>query len=311
MPCSADATALHGDAYEIGIGAAPGVAPGVALSDFEIGGAAWAPAGRPIQARLKFWNKGAARSTITLLEWESPAPGVKFKTPTGRLNSLAPGESVTLPVTFTIDHPAISGARIVAVDGEIRLSIDVPVYPAAPAFADYQIADGLTVAPYPHPLGEGNGHAAPGRASPPCCPMAAPCAPPNCSPTMLAWTTRCASAKPARAFLGPPSAPPANLATGSSCWRASASTISPWRSPSGTAIRSRSLWNYGLGRKTAWICRSSSSARSGPASARNDRVAAATRILDMIRDCDHPAGTSKTRVAQQFYGSRGDVRFAA
>jgi len=41
----------------------------------------------------------------------------------------------------------------------------VPVYPAAPAFADYRIADGITAAPYTHPLGEGNrdGHAAPGE----------------------------------------------------------------------------------------------------------------------------------------------------
>jgi len=160
---------IDGDAYEIGIGAAPGGAPGVAngiaLSGFEIVGAAWASAGQPVQVRLKFWNKGAARSATTLLQLESPTSGVKFKTPSARLSSLAPGESVTLPVTFTIDRPAISGARIVAVDGEIRLSIDVPVYPAAPAFADYRIADGLTVAPYTHPLGEGNrdGHAAPGE----------------------------------------------------------------------------------------------------------------------------------------------------
>jgi len=160
---------IDGDAYEIGIGAAPGGAPGVAngiaLSGFEIVGAAWASAGQPVQVRLKFWNKGAARSATTLLQLESPTSGVKFKTPSARLSSLAPGESVTLPVTFTIDRPAISGARIVAVDGEIRLSIDVPVYPAAPALADYRIADGLTVAPYTHPLGEGNrdGHAAPGE----------------------------------------------------------------------------------------------------------------------------------------------------
>jgi len=48
---------------------------------------------------------------------------------------------------------------------EVRLSINVPVYPAAAAFADYRIADGLAVAPYAHPLGEGNGdgHAAPGE----------------------------------------------------------------------------------------------------------------------------------------------------
>jgi hypothetical protein len=152
---------LDGDACEIGIGEAAVVA----LSGFEITGAAWAAVGHPIPARLKFWNKGAARSATTLLAWESPTPGVKFQTPTARLNSLAPGESVTLPVTFTIERPAVSGARIVAADGDLRLSIDVPVYPAAPAFADYRISDGLTVPPYPHPLGEGNGdgHAAPGE----------------------------------------------------------------------------------------------------------------------------------------------------
>ncbi|MGD0777438.1 MAG: hypothetical protein ABSC05_31870, partial [Candidatus Solibacter sp.] len=150
-----------GDAYEIGIGSAPGIA----LASFEIAGAAWAAADRPIQARLKFWNKGATRSATTLLAWESPNNGVKFQTPSARLNALAPGESATLPVTFTIDHAAVSGARIVAADGEMRLAIDIPVYPAAPAFADYRIADGLTVPPYTRRLGEGNGdgHAAPGE----------------------------------------------------------------------------------------------------------------------------------------------------
>jgi hypothetical protein len=32
---------------------------------------------------------------------ESPTLGVKFKTPTARLSSLAPGESVIVPVTFS------------------------------------------------------------------------------------------------------------------------------------------------------------------------------------------------------------------
>jgi hypothetical protein len=152
---------VDGDPCEIGIGAAPVLT----LSTFEITGAAWASAGQPFQVRLQFWNKGAVRSATTVLKLESPTPGMKFKTPTVRLNSLAPGESVTVPITCTIDHPAISGARIVAVDGGRRLSIDIPVYPAATAFADYRIADGLTVAPYTHPLGEGNrdGHAAPGE----------------------------------------------------------------------------------------------------------------------------------------------------
>ena len=152
---------VDGDACEVGIGAAPGVA----LSGYEIAGAPWAAAGQPVVLRLKFWNKGAARSPTTLLQWESPTPGIRFKTPSARLSGLASGESVMLPVTFTADRPTISGARIVAASGEFRLSIDVPVYPAAPASADYQIADGLTPAPYTHPLGEGNGdgHAAPGE----------------------------------------------------------------------------------------------------------------------------------------------------
>jgi hypothetical protein len=152
---------LDGEAWEVGIGAAAVVA----LSGFEIEGAAWATAGQAVQVRLKFWNKGGARSTTSRFEWQSPTPDVKFKTATARLQSLAPGESATLPVTFTIARAAVNGARIVAGDGEVRLSIDVPVYPAAAAVADYRIADGLTVPPYSRALGEGNGdgHAAPGE----------------------------------------------------------------------------------------------------------------------------------------------------
>ena len=152
---------LDGDAWEVGIGAAAGVA----LSGFEIEGAAWAAAGQPVQVRLKFWNKGGARSVTRRLEWQSPNPDVKFQTAAARLHSLAPGESATLPVSFTIARAAVNGARIEAGDGESRLSIDIPVYPAAAAFANYQIADGLTVPPYSRSLGEGNGdgHAAPGE----------------------------------------------------------------------------------------------------------------------------------------------------
>jgi hypothetical protein len=151
---------LDGDAWEVGIGAVAGVA----LSGFEIEDAAWAVAGKPVQVRLKFWNKGGSRSTTKRLEWQSPNPDVKFEFATSRLHSLAPGESTTLPVTFTIAHAAVSGARIVAVDGNLRLWLDIPVYPAAAAFANYQIADGLAVPPYSR-LGEGNGdgHAAPGE----------------------------------------------------------------------------------------------------------------------------------------------------
>jgi hypothetical protein len=152
---------IDGGGYEVGVGPDAGLT----LSGIEISGAAWAAAGQPIQARLKLWNMGIARSATTLLKWESPTPGLKFQTPDSRVSSLAPGESATIPLTFTLDHPAIYGARIVAAEGDRRLSIDIPVYPAATAFDGYQIVDGLTVPPYAHPLGEGNrdGHAAPGE----------------------------------------------------------------------------------------------------------------------------------------------------
>ncbi|MEO8594545.1 MAG: alpha/beta hydrolase-fold protein [Candidatus Solibacter sp.] len=152
---------LDGDAYEVGVG----VAASVTLASFEIVGASWPSAGKPVQARLKFWNKGGARSPTALLKWESPVPGVMFQTASARLSSLAPGESITVPVTFTIDRPAIAGVRIVANGEAVDYAIDIPVYPAAEEFVDWRIADGVTLAPYSRPLGEGNrdGHAAPGE----------------------------------------------------------------------------------------------------------------------------------------------------
>ena len=143
-----------------------GASPSLALSSFEITGAAWAAVARPVQANLKLWNKGGLRSLPVTLHWGKPhSPASNSRRLPLPVRGLSPGESVTIPVTFTADRPAVSGARIVAASGDLRLSIDIPVYPAAPAFADYQIADGLAIAPYLHPLGEGNRdrHAAPGE----------------------------------------------------------------------------------------------------------------------------------------------------
>ncbi|MEO8367805.1 MAG: hypothetical protein ABI806_01215 [Candidatus Solibacter sp.] len=153
---------VEGDAYEIGVGAAPQIT----LASFEIAGTGWAAAGQPVQARLRFLNKGGARSATALLKWESPTSGVKFNAPSARLPGLTPGESVAITVTFTVDHAAVGGVRVVAANGEAsQYAIDIPVYPAAAAFTDYRIADGLTLAPYTRALGEGNrdGHAAPGE----------------------------------------------------------------------------------------------------------------------------------------------------
>jgi hypothetical protein len=99
------------------------------------------------------------------VRFESPTPGVKFKIASGRLGGTAPGESAMVMAIFTAERPVVSGARIVARSGERRLEIGIPVYPAAPVAAEFQIADGRVVAPYTRRLGEGNGdgHAAPGE----------------------------------------------------------------------------------------------------------------------------------------------------
>ncbi len=150
-----------GEEWEVGVGAAPVIA----LSGFEVVDAAWATAGRPVKVRLKFWNKGGARSATSLLKLESSSPGVKFVGGPARLPALAAGESATVNLTCTFERPAVSGARISASDAALKFAVDVPVFPDAEAAADYRIVDGGTVAPYQRPLGEGNGdgHAAPGE----------------------------------------------------------------------------------------------------------------------------------------------------
>ncbi len=158
---------LDGDAYEVGVGAGPVLA----ASGYEISDAAWATAGKPVHLRVKFWNKGAARSGTVILQWESPDEGVKFAAPSSRLFGLAPGESVMLPVTFSAET-GLPSVRIVAVDGATRMPLQVPVFPPAEPATVFQIVDGLTVTVWQHgrqpvdlTFGEGNrdNHAAPGE----------------------------------------------------------------------------------------------------------------------------------------------------
>jgi hypothetical protein len=159
---------LNGDAYEVGVSAGPLLA----ASGYAIADANWATAGQPVNLQVRFWNKGGARSPTTLIRWESPNPGVKFATPRGWLFGLAPGESATLPVTFTVDDRERAIVKIFAVSGASRLPFEAPLFPPAEPAKDFQIADGRTVTVYEHAtqkvearFGEGNGdgHAAPGE----------------------------------------------------------------------------------------------------------------------------------------------------
>ncbi len=159
---------LDGEPTEVGISSGPLLA----ISGYEIAGAAWATAGQPVELRVKFVNKGSARSLASTIHWESPNPGLKFDAPAGKLFGLAPGESATIPVRFTVADAQRAIARIVAADGADRMEFEVPLYPPAESTAEFQIADGRTVNVYQHAMqradqsfgqGNGDGHAAPGE----------------------------------------------------------------------------------------------------------------------------------------------------
>ena len=163
---------LDGDAWEVGVGARPVLT----ITGLEMVDASWATAGLPVKLRVKFFNKGgpgpAGRSQALPLHWESPNPGVKIDAATNHLSGLAPGETVTMPVTFAVADPARAIVKMVAVVGSAHLPISIPLYPAAQPAKDFQIADGRSLTVYQHavekgplPLGEGNGdgYAAPGE----------------------------------------------------------------------------------------------------------------------------------------------------
>jgi hypothetical protein len=159
---------LTGDAWEVGVSSGPLlVATGYTIADGN-----WATAGQPVNLKVRFCNKGGARTGTSLIRWESPNPGVKFATPEGRLYAMEPGESANLPVTFTVADPQRAVVKITAVSGTSRMPIEVPLFPPAEASQDFQIADGRLLTVFQHAtekaslrFGEGNGdgHAAPGE----------------------------------------------------------------------------------------------------------------------------------------------------
>jgi hypothetical protein len=152
---------LDGAETEVGVGSGPILT----VAGYQIVDAAWATAGKPVKLKVAFLNKGALRSASESLKWESPTPGVKFETPATRIFGLAPGEIAGLPVTFTLTGVPLSTVRLVAVTASARMTLDVPLFPAAQPATDFEIADGKPIEGYPRELGDGNrdGHASPGE----------------------------------------------------------------------------------------------------------------------------------------------------
>jgi hypothetical protein len=86
------------------------------------------------------------------------------------LPAIAPGQSTDIALTVTVKDPKRAIVKIVAVQGDTRLPVEIPLFPPAKPFPDFRIADGQQVRIFQHAtekvqvtLGDGNGD---GKANP-------------------------------------------------------------------------------------------------------------------------------------------------
>ena len=138
--------------------------------DTQIDGAAWATAGVPVQVRFRVWNKGAAPLKPSVLHWLSPNAGIELAPMSSNLPAIAAGQSTEVTLTITAKDIKREMAKVVALQGDARLTVDIPLFPPARPFADFRVADGQQVRIFQHAtekaqvtLGDGNGD---GKADP-------------------------------------------------------------------------------------------------------------------------------------------------
>ena len=131
---------LDGEEQEVGIGGG-GV---LALAGYRLEGAEWASVRKPVRARVRIWNKGAAGSPAAPLRWETPNPNVSIPATGARLPALAPGASAEVPLAFTVLDENREIVQLYAVVGAHRWPVEFQLFPDAPPATDYRIADGRT-----------------------------------------------------------------------------------------------------------------------------------------------------------------------
>jgi hypothetical protein len=151
---------LDGDEYEVGIG--PG--PILALGNLEVLGAPWASDAKPVSVRVQVWNKGAALSKAATLRWETANQDIDVKTPTRPMPEIQPGGFAATTLLFTVRDPAREIVKFFAVVNNVRLPVEIPMFPTAAPAREFQIADGRAFTVFqegvkrvPVTLGSGNG----------------------------------------------------------------------------------------------------------------------------------------------------------
>jgi hypothetical protein len=80
------------------------------------------------------------------------------------LPAIAPGQSTEIGITVTVRDPKRAIVKVVAVQGDARMPVEIPLFPPAKPFADFRIVDGQQVRIFQHAtekvqltLGDGNG----------------------------------------------------------------------------------------------------------------------------------------------------------
>jgi hypothetical protein len=159
---------LDGDEYEVGVGSGPILA----LTGFNLEGAAWATDTQPVHAQVRFLNKGDHISPAMQVHWETANPGVQLDTANATLPPLAPGKSVEAPLAFTVSDATREIVKVFAVAGNTRMPVEIPTFPPAENASDFRIADGVSLPVYQHAVqkqtlalgtGNGDGQANPGE----------------------------------------------------------------------------------------------------------------------------------------------------
>lgn len=153
---------LDGEEYEAGVG----TDAILSLDGGHVVNGAWAADGRPVESRVRVWNKGARASKPLAIHWETPNPGVRIEEAEVRLPGLAPGKSAEIPLKFTVSDDTREVVKLfAALGGTEKLPLVLPTFPPAPSAGDFRVADGRTFPVFQHAvvkeslkMGEGNGN---------------------------------------------------------------------------------------------------------------------------------------------------------
>jgi len=160
---------LSGARHEVGI--AEAAQPVLTVAAWQVSGAPWAVAGKPVRLKLSILNKGARAASAIAVKIASPNPQVVMKQGSLTLASLGAGQRLAVPqeVLFVVEDPQREIVQLQvrlrdAQGASFEVPLELPLFPDAPPLADFRIVDGAklplwerAVQPAEKALSAGNG----------------------------------------------------------------------------------------------------------------------------------------------------------